>query len=623
VYVAIALSGLCALGAEVVWTRLVSLLLGGTVYTFSIILAVFLIGLGIGSAVGSVLARSAKSPRAALGICQMLIAGGVAWTVFMLTKSVPYWPVDPSLAQSPWFTLQLDMARCLWALLPAPILWGASFPLALAAVAARGQDPGRLVGGVYAANTVGGIIGALAFSLLLIPWIGTQNSQRLIITIAVISGLITLMPVILSALCDLPQEQKMGALWPRFAALVAATLVAGWLVATVSPMPWGVVAFGRYFATWVDQLAPGIVDAASVPTEDGSPDRYCLYVGEGMNVSVAVTQTREGYRYFHGAGKVQASSDPADMRLQRMLGHLSALGNPDPKTVLVVACGAGVTAGTFLTYPSVKHIVICDIEPLVPTTVTPMFTGQNYGIADNVANQNPRIIHTPSGDKTVEVVYDDGRHFIRTTKDKFDIITSDPIDPWVKGCAALNTVEYYEMAKQHLNPGGVMSLWIPFYESNQDSVKSVIATFFHVYPNGIVCGNDIHGEGYDAILFGRVEPTHFNLDELQARLDRDDYKQVKESLAEVNFKSVTDLLATYSGRASSLQAWMHGAQINTDQNLRLQYLAGFWLNSFMSSEILNGIQKDFVFPNDMFLGSDEQLQKLKDALIKGGRAKKL
>ena len=240
-----------------------------------------------------------------------------------------------------------------------------------------------------------------------------------------------------------------------------------------------------------------------------------------------------------------------------------------------------------------------------------------------MAHQNPRVIHTAYGDKTVEVVYDDGRHFIRTTKEKFDIITSDPIDPWVKGCAALNTVEYYEMCKQHLKPGGVMSLWIPLYESNQDSIKSVIATFFHVYTNGIFWSNDINGEGYDAVLFGRVEPTVFDIPKLQARLDREDHRLVKASLAEVNFNSATDLLATYSGRASSLQAWMQGAQLNTDRNLRLQYLAGFWLNSSMSGEILNGIHKSFVFPKDMFSGSEDRLLDLKAALIKGRRAKEL
>ena len=98
---------------------------------------------------------------------------------------------------------------------------------------------------------------------------------------------------------------------------------------------------------------------------------------------------------------------------------------------------------------------------------------------------------------------------------------------------------------------------------------------------------------------------------------------MKDSLAEVNFNSAADLLATYSGRASDLKTWMRGAQINTDENLRLQYLAGFWLNSFMSKQILDGIQKDFIFPKDMFLGSEEQLQELKSKLITGGRAKQL
>src|SRR5208337_729288 len=113
----------------------------------------------------------------------------------------------------------------------------------------------------------------------------------------------------------------------------------------------------------------------------------------------------------------------------------------------------------------------------------------------------------------VAVVHDDGRHFLRTTKEKFDIITSDPIDPWVKGCAALNTVEYYEMCRSHLNPGGVMSLWIPFYESNPETIKSVLGTFFRVFPRGLIWSNDGGaGDRYDAVLFGQVAGTRIDLD---------------------------------------------------------------------------------------------------------------
>ena len=141
-YVAIALSGLCALGAEVIWTRLLSLMLGATVYTFSIILAVFLVGLGIGSGVGSFLSRGAVRPRIALGCCQMLLAAAIAWTAYMLARSLPYWPINPSLSTSPWFTFQLDLVRCSGPSCPAACLWGASFPLALAAVASPRAGPG-------------------------------------------------------------------------------------------------------------------------------------------------------------------------------------------------------------------------------------------------------------------------------------------------------------------------------------------------------------------------------------------------------------------------------------------------------------------------------------------------
>jgi spermidine synthase len=381
--------------------------------------------------------------------------------------------------------------------------------------------------------------------------------------------------------------------------LVALMGLAALLAWRVAPAPWGLTAHGRFIATYANRLAPRIVAEKEVPSDGGTPDIFCTYLGEGLNGSVAVTKWVSGGRFFHSAGKVQASNEPHDMRLQRMLGHISALAHRKPQSVLVVACGAGVTAGSFVVHPDIKRIVICDIEPLVPRFVAPMFDKENYGVV-----KDPRT----------EVVLDDGRHFVHTTKEKFDIITSDPIDPWVKGCAALNTVEYYETCKAHLKPGGVMSLWIPLYESNSATVKSVIATFFKVFPNGILWSNDVEGEGYDAVLLGQVEATQFNLDQLQDRLDRSDHARVKQSLTEVGFHSAIDLLATYAGQAPDLRDWLKGAQINTDGNLRLQYLAGMSLNSYMGSVILDEITRYGKFPEQLFVGSDERKQMLKQRL---------
>jgi spermidine synthase len=597
VYVAVALSGLTALAAEVAWTRLLSLLLGGTVYTFSIILAVFLAGLGLGSGAGSFLAKSCRDPRLALVACQWLLMAAVAWSAVMISRSLPFWPVEPSLARSPWFTFQLDMARCLWALLPPSILWGASFPLALAAVAPGARDSGKLVGGLYAANTVGAILGALGFSLVVIPFVGTQSAQQMLIGLCGVAGLFAFgrraWVAHGSGAGQGGAARVCGRLLVRTLPVV---LLAALFAGVVAPLPWGVVAYGRFMVTYRDRLAPGLAAEAEIPAGGTKPDIYCTYVGEGLNGTIAVTRWTSGVRNFHSAGKVQASTDPRDMRLQRMLGHLSALAHTNAESILVVACGAGVTAGSFVPHPETKRIVICDIEPLVPRVVAPMFTIENFGVV-----QDPRT----------QVVSDDGRHFIRTTQERFDVITSDPIDPWVKGCAALNTVEYYEMCKARLKPGGVMSLWIPLYETNVETVRSVVATFFKVFPNGVLWSNDEDGEGYDAVLLGQVEPSRFDLDRVQERLDRGDHAWVRSSLAEAGFHSAVDLFATYAGRAVELEPWLRGAQINTDNDLRLQYLAGWSFNSYVGGEILGGIVKHRSFPTDLFVGSEEVIRRLK------------
>lgn len=642
IYLTIAMSGLCALGAEVVWTRLLSLLMGGTVYAFSIILAMFLVGLGIGSGVGSVMARTSSNPRVALGFCQLLLTAAIAWAAFMICRSLPYWPINPSIYTDewgPWYTFQIDLLRAAWTVLPATMLWGASFPLALAAVASRGQDPGRMMGGIYAANTVGAIAGSLGFSLLLIPEFGTQFAERALIILSGVSAAVSLASSFVwtknqNGSKEHPHNPMFS--FSGMAWTLIALVIVGFMVKTVSGIPWVVAAWGRFSANYISQSLPGVIGENKESTEGGGLSQWrCTYLGEGMNVTVAVTKNSSGQRFFHGAGKVQASTLPQDMRLQRMLGHLSALASKNPENVndvLVVACGAGITAGSFVLYPNVKHIVVCDIERLVPKVVAPMFGNENYHIVDGIGKSNPHFVNG----KEVTVVYDDGRHYISTLPKtaRFDVITSDPIDPWVKGSAALNTIEYYEMCKSHLKPGGVMSLWMPLYESNIESAKSMIATFFRVFPNGILFSNDRFYEGYDGVLLGQAEPIEIDVDRLQKTLDRRDYSQVRESLMDAGFGQsgsepsqadcwiAINLLATFAGHASSLEKWMKNAQINRDRNLRLQYLAGMSFNSYIGTQILQSILQYYKFPEHVFVGSRESIWMLKQALADEGRREK-
>ncbi|MGA3181096.1 MAG: fused MFS/spermidine synthase [Verrucomicrobiota bacterium] len=580
VYASIGLSGLCALGAEVIWTRLLSLMLGATVYAFSIILAVFLAGLGIGSTGGSLLARNTSRPGLALGWCQVLLAAGMAWAAWTLTSTLPYWPINPGLATQPGYTFQLDIVRCLWALLPATLLWGASFPLALASVAAPGQDPGRLVGKVYAANTVGAIVGALGASLIMIAWVGTQQTQRLLIGLSALSGLFMLLSSFSARKTDTnsPSAPRHG-IFAAGAALGVAVGLAVALVWTVPPVPWRLVALGRYLATYTQ-------------------DRTLLYMGEGMNASVAVTKMNDnGAINFHVSGKVEASTDPQDMRLQRMLGHLPALIHPNPRSVLVVGCGAGITAGSFLTYAEVTNIVICEIEPLIPSVVADYFKAENYG-----------VVHDPR----VRIVYDDARHFVLTTREKFDIITSDPIHPWVKGAATLYTRDYFQLCKQHLNPGGLVTQWVPLYESDLPAVQSELATFFDVFPFGTLWSNDQNGAGYDVVVLGGAEPLRIELAKMEGRFLNE--KAVGQSLNDAGFPTIFNLLSTYGGRASDLKPWLAGAQINRDSNLRLQYLAGLAADLSEANRISDSILAWRKFPEDIFVGQEDVKGLIRDVI---------
>jgi spermidine synthase len=574
VYLATALSGMTALAAEVVWTRQLSLVIGGTTYAFSLILAAFLVGIGLGSAAASIIARDARRARRALGWCQALLALGIAWAAYMLAASIPFWPIDPSLADQPWFNFQLDFLRSLWAALPATLLWGASFPLALAALAREGHDPARLVGRVYAANTVGAILGSLVTSLVLVAAIGSQHTQQLLILLSGISALVVLEPV--------ADARPAGAAWGRFAVIVVVIMAGcGTLMARAVPeVPGLLVAYGRFTAT-----------------KSGQGD--VLYMGEGLSSSVAVTRLSNGILSYHNAGKVQASSDPEDMRLQRMLGHLTTLTPAHPKSVLVIGCGAGVTAGAVSIDPAVDKVTIVEIEPLVVRTVSTYFSRYNHDVI-----RNPKV----------HVQIDDARHFLVTTRETFDAITSDPLDPWVKGAAMLYTKEFFELAKRHLNPGGAVTIFVQLYQSNEEAVKSEIATFFDAFPNGVIFANTVDNAGYDLVLLGQAEPIHIDVDRWQEKLERPEYRVVAASLREIGFPSVVELLGTYAGRASDLKGWTKDASINRDRNLRLQYLAGLGFNLRMSGTIYNNLVAYRRRPDGLFTGSDRMVSMVWDAV---------
>ena len=359
-------------------------------------------------------------------------------------------------------------------------------------------------------------------------------------------------------------------------ASIATVFLAWGLTTTVSDIPWQAIAYGR-------RVAPVLREAESPGQKPTEP----LFVGEGMNTSVVITQVND-QRFFYVSGKSEASSAPLDMRLQRMMGHIPALLHTAPRSVLVVGFGAGVTAGALTRYPEVESIVVCELEKIIPPASDEYFAKENYHVLS---------------DPRTRMVYDDARHYILTTPRKFDLITTDPIHPWVKGTATLYSKQYYELVEKHLNPGGVVAQWLPIYESDEETVKTELATFFSVFPNATVWSNYLNGDGYDLVLLGSANPAPINIDTLQQRLEQPTYSAVSASLADVGFHSAVDLLATYAGDASDLAPMLGNAQINDDLNMRLQYMAGLGLNSLTAPKVYREVLSYRKFPQDLLVGS--------------------
>jgi spermidine synthase len=243
---------------------------------------------------------------------------------------------------------------------------------------------------------------------------------------------------------------------------------------------------------------------------------------------------------------------------------------------------------------------VAELEPLVPQVAARFFAEHNFTVVDS--------------DK-VAIRIDDGRHLLATTTQRFDAITSDPLDPWVKGAAALYTREFWELCKERLNDGGVVTVFVQLYEITEDAVRSELATFVDAFPNATVFANTVDGVGYDAVIVGRKGAAPIDLAALAQRLERPEYARVATSLRTIGFDSALDLMSTFAADAESLAPWLAGAARNTDRNLRLQYLAGQGLNVFAAGDIFRALAApEALLPAELFSGTPAQLEELRQRL---------
>jgi spermidine synthase len=392
-------------------------------------------------------------------------------------------------------------------------------------------------------------------------------SERVMLITAVASGATALVATARSAAAKI--------------ARLAVSAAALTLALAIKPVPGDLIAYGR-----------------NMKANRGQSE--ILYLREGLNSSVAITKWNNGTLYVNVNGHVEATTELFDMKLQRMLVHLPGLLHPKARSVLGIGFGAGVSAGTFTRYPNIEKIRVCEIEREIPPASTKYFGDQNY-----------RVYLNP---KTT-VTFDDARHYLMTSTEKFDIIASDPLDVFIKGTAALYSREYFEAVKRHLNPGGYFTLYVPLYETDEITFRSELATFFDAFPYGTVWANNRGGLGYDTVFMGQLEPLKVDLDAVEARYAQPDMKPVRQSLRDIGITSVIDLLSTWSGAAVDLKKWTDGAPLNTDDNLRLSYLAGWGINANMADDLYRRMLTYRKPPEGTILGSPEKLNRLSQTIM--------
>ncbi len=541
----IGLSGFCALGYEVLWTRVLTMAVGASVYGFTVILVAFLTGIALGSQAYGVVVRlfrrtspGTRTVVAWFGMTQVVI-GITALVVTVYLRDVPANAVrlqHAFLGSGPasfqvrvWAGFLLAF---LYTVVPA-LFMGAAFPLAGEALARHRKAVGRAVGDVLGSNTVGAVLGAAVSGLLMIRVFGIERSLEILTLMNVGLGL-----VVLASLRK-----------PRWlAAGVAAATTAVVAVLAVSP---GAARIWdrRYFAVFRSNQP----EAFSTPemVREAVENTDVLYYAEGTQSTVSVIKVKGGEQAFLTNGRVEASTDLQEQQNQFTLGHLPMLLDRNPKDVLVVGLGSGMTAGAVAVHPGVERVTLAEIEPQV------------LGVARTFQAYNHHVLDNPK----VNVVLNDGRNFLMTTDRKFDVITADPIHPWFQGSGYLYASEYFALAAAHLRPGGVMAQWLPLYELTPKDLSSIVRTFRQHFAHTMLWL--VH---YDAVMVGSNAPFLIDEADLERRMTD---PAIAGDLRKVEMSSAADLLSYFAMGTEGMTRFGQSGVLNTDDRLYLEFSAPF------------------------------------------------
>jgi len=523
------ISGFLALAFEVVWFRGLILIFGSTTYSFCVMLAVFLAGIALGSLVLGWLSDILERRLDLVMALSFLVIG--AWTLFAMYRfnSKAEWLLQYLLDHSfTWESMiRAKILITLSFLLVPTLCFGFAFAVVAKAVRRAGSTSGRAVAEVYTVNTVGALLGSLAGGFLLLPRLGIERS---LITLAMVSLVVA---VILAGRSKQPAPM-------RFGPVVAAVAIL--LVAFVQPpvISRRMLAAGPYFSPWQ------FVSKGKIAFWDRVEAGHLLLYEEGLTSTVSVTTSRDGLYSFSSNGKVQADSGDPSMMLQRLQGHLPMLFHPDPKEVVNIGLGAGVTFGSLSCYP-VDHLEVVEIEPGVKK------------VAGIWADLNHHIMQNPKA----KISIGDGRNHLFCTPRRYDVITADPFEPVVSGAGHLYTVDHFRQARECLADDGIMGQFLPMYEMSREDFLTIMRSFAEAFPTSA-----LFFTGTDTVMLGFKNEIVFNAGTMRARFQ---IPEVSASLAEIGISRPELIFGMFVADLSELLKAEADGALNTDDLPVIEY----------------------------------------------------
>ena len=582
--VALLFSGFAALGYEIVFLRVIALAFGSSTYSFTVMLMCFITGISLGSGLVSVV--NVRRPLVWLGVTQLLVLLSFAPTVLFIER-LPYLftlarvdifadvnAVPPLLsAEAGFYKYQLFKAiLTIIALLVPTMCIGMSFPLVTGVQARSIRQIGGTVGSTYAWNTVGNVLGVLVTGQVLLNVVGMRGAFEFNMVMSLVAGLCIL---------SVASEWKLA-------------VRAAWIGSCLAML----VLYGAAWRNWSDSLnyafnhlrvreAPPAEFEESVRATYATASyeqwrQHCLAIEQDVDVEIlleedenanvmAISMQEVTSLFVNTKPEASCAVSFSDMNTQLLIAHLPALFNPDAKELMMIGYGSGVTLGTAMLHPSIEHADLAEISQAV-LDVHPIFAKFNYDVLNN---------------KKLTARQEDARTFLRTTPQKYDIIISEPSNPWFVGVSALFTREFFQEAKSKLNEGGILMVWFHQYEMESKNVELVLRTLHSVFGDNVI---GFLPDLADIIFLASPQPFELDAEAFRRMEERFNEQVIREDFAKIRVFNLATLLAYNFISPGRLEDLVGEGPLNTDAHLRLEYAAPKSLFRARQSHLLNYVE---------------------------------